>query len=46
MAVRQADAKWMGTLQDGQGTMKMASGAYEGQYSFSSPNDEATGTNP
>jgi lipoyl-dependent peroxiredoxin len=46
MAVRQADAKWMGTLQDGQGTMKMASGAYEGQYSFSSRFDEGTGTNP
>jgi len=46
MPVRHAEAVWNGTLQDGNGTMKMASGAYEGQYSFSSRFEEGTGTNP
>lgn len=46
MAVREASAKWMGTLQDGNGVMKMQSGAYEGQYSFTSRFEEGTGTNP
>lgn len=46
MPVRQAEAVWNGTLQEGNGSMKMASGAYEGQYSFSSRFEEGTGTNP
>jgi osmotically inducible protein OsmC len=46
MPVRQADAQWNGTLTEGRGVMKMASGAYEGQYSFSSRFEEGTGTNP
>ncbi len=47
MAARTADAVWQGGLQDGQGTMKMASGAYEGAYSFRSRfGDGAAGTNP
>lgn len=46
MPVRQANATWMGTLQDGRGVMKMESGAYEGQYSFTSRFEEGTGTNP
>lgn len=46
MPVRQAEAQWNGTLTEGRGTMKMASGAYEGQYSFSSRFEEGTGTNP
>jgi osmotically inducible protein OsmC len=46
MPVRQAQAEWNGTLTEGRGTMKMASGAYEGQYSFSSRFEEGTGTNP
>ena len=46
MPVREADAVWEGSLQDGKGTMKMASGAYEGAYSFSSRFEEGTGTNP
>ena len=29
MPVRKAEAVWEGNLQDGKGTMKMASGAYE-----------------
>lgn len=46
MPVRKADAVWEGTLQEGKGKMKMASGAYEGQYSFSSRFEEGAGTNP
>lgn len=46
MAVRSAEAVWRGTLQEGDGTMKMISGAYEGQYSFSSRFEEGQGTNP
>lgn len=46
MPVRSAEAVWKGSLQEGAGTMHMASGAYEGQYSFSSRFEEGTGTNP
>ncbi|RJP63286.1 MAG: OsmC family peroxiredoxin, partial [Ignavibacteriales bacterium] len=46
MPVRKAAAVWNGKLRDGNGTMKMESGAYEGQYSFSSRFEEGTGTNP
>ncbi len=46
MAVRSAEAVWEGSLREGTGTMKMASGAYEGQYSFSSRFEEGEGTNP
>ena len=46
MPVRSADAQWEGSLQDGKGIMRLASGAYEGQYSFSSRFEEGTGTNP
>ncbi len=46
MPVRSASAVWNGTLKDGNGTMKMASGAYEGAYSFGSRFQEETGTNP
>lgn len=44
MAVRNASAKWIGTLQDGNGTMKMT--AWEGPYSFTSRFEEGEGTNP
>lgn len=46
MPVRSAEAVWKGSLTEGKGTMKMASGAYEGQYSFSSRFEEGEGTNP
>lgn len=46
MAVRTANAVWEGTLQEGKGTVKLGSGAFEGQYSFSSRFEEGTGTNP
>lgn len=46
MPVRTANAVWNGGLKGGNGTMRMASGAYEGAYSFSSRFEEGTGTNP
>ena len=46
MPARRADAVWEGDLKGGRGTMKMASGAYEGRYSFGSRFEEAAGTNP
>jgi osmotically inducible protein OsmC len=46
MPIRTADAVWEGDLQGGKGTMRFGSGAFEGQYSFSSRFEEGTGTNP
>jgi osmotically inducible protein OsmC len=46
MPKRTANARWDGTLQDGNGTMKMATGSYEGPYSFQSSFQEGDGTNP
>ena len=46
MAIRHAEGIWHGTLKEGKGTMKLASGAFEGAYSFSSRFEEGTGTNP
>ncbi len=46
MPKRTANARWDCSLQEGQGTMRMASGAYEGPYSFQSRFEEGDGTNP
>ena len=46
MPKRTASARWDGSLQEGSGTMRMASGAYEGPYSFQSRFEEGDGTNP
>lgn len=46
MAIRSADARWEGTLKEGNGKLSLKSGAFEGQYSFSSRFEEGTGTNP
>ena len=46
MPKRKASARWDGSLTEGQGTMRMASGAYEGPYSFQSRFEEGEGTNP
>ncbi|MEO5928918.1 MAG: OsmC family protein [Candidatus Kapaibacterium sp.] len=46
MPIRSANAVWEGSLQTGNGTMKLSSGAFEGAYSFSSRFEEGTGTNP
>jgi lipoyl-dependent peroxiredoxin len=46
MPTRTASARWEGSLTEGNGTMRMASGAYEGPYSFQSRFEEGDGTNP
>jgi lipoyl-dependent peroxiredoxin len=46
MPKRTASARWKGSLEEGKGTMRMASGAYEGPYSFQSRFEEGDGTNP
>ena len=46
MPIRKASAVWEGSLPQGKGTIKLASGAFEGAYSFGSRFEEAAGTNP
>lgn len=46
MPTRDARAVWDGSIQEGQGTMTLGSGAFEGRYSFGSRFQEAPGTNP
>lgn len=46
MPVRKSQATWMGSLKEGSGTMRLASGLYEGPYTYSSRFEEAKGTNP
>jgi osmotically inducible protein OsmC len=46
MAVRTSEAEWRGSLREGQGTVKLGSGAFEGAYSFPSRFGEGQGTNP
>src|SRR5512134_3377607 len=46
MPVRSSSARWQGPLKNGQGTMKLGSGAFEGPYSFPSRFENGQGTNP
>ncbi len=46
MAVRTSNAVWEGDLKTGKGTVKLGSGAFEGEYSFSSRFENGKGTNP
>lgn len=46
MAIRKSEATWNGTLREGNGVMKLGSGAYEGAYTFASRFEEGPGTNP
>ncbi|MGH3728295.1 MAG: OsmC family protein [Micromonosporaceae bacterium] len=46
MPKRSASSVWNGTLTEGNGTMRLDSGAYEGPYSFSSRFEEGAGSNP
>ena len=46
MPKRKANAEWKGTLPDGNGTVALDSGAFQGAYSFSSRFEEGVGTNP
>lgn len=46
MAIRNASAVWNGTLKEGNGTMRLGSGAFEGAFTFASRFEEGEGTNP
>ncbi len=46
MPTRSANAVWNGSIGQGNGTMSMASGAYEGAYSVPSRFENGEGTNP
>ncbi|MGN8158362.1 OsmC family protein [Salinisphaera sp. RV14] len=46
MPVRKANAQWQGDLKSGKGNMALGSGAFEGQFSYTTRFEEGTGTNP
>lgn len=46
MTTRTSSAEWKGSLKNGSGTMKLASGAYEGAFTYDSRFQEGKGTNP
>jgi osmotically inducible protein OsmC len=46
MPTRKAEATWRGTLKEGEGSIKLESGAYEGPYTFVSRFETGSGTNP
>lgn len=46
MMKRTSTAVWQGSLKDGEGTMRVGGGAFEGPYSFSSRFESGAGTNP
>lgn len=46
MPKRTANAEWKGKLPEGNGSMALGSGAFEGAYSFSSRFEDGVGTNP
>ena len=46
MIKRKSNAVWQGNLKDGKGQVALGSGAFEGQYSFTSRFEEGKGTNP
>lgn len=46
MPIRKSTAEWVGNLKEGKGSMRLASGRYEGPYTYSSRFEEASGTNP
>ena len=43
---RTAEARWDGDLKSGKGSLKVGSGAFEGEYSFGSRFESAPGTEP
>ena len=46
MATRKASATWRGNLKEGDGTMALGSGVWEGPFSFKTRFEEGNGTNP
>ena len=45
MPTHRAEAAWYGTFRDGEGKMRLGSGAFEGSYSYRSRMEEGPGTN-
>jgi len=46
MAIRESSAVWKGNLVDGKGSMRLGSGAFEGDFSRASRFEDGPGTNP
>jgi osmotically inducible protein OsmC len=46
MPTRKAEAEWNGSLKEGEGRIKLGSGAFEGKYSFGTRFEDTPGTNP
>jgi len=46
MAIRKAEASWKGTLKEGSGKMRAASGAFDVPFTFSTRFEDEPGTNP
>lgn len=46
MPVRKSEANWYGSLKEGGGRVRLASGLYEGPYTWSARFEEGAGTNP
>jgi lipoyl-dependent peroxiredoxin len=46
MAVRVSSAEWKGKLKEGAGTVRLASGVYEGPYTYASRFESGPETNP
>lgn len=46
MTIRESSAVWNGSLVEGQGSMRLGSGAYEGSFSRASRFEDGPGTNP
>jgi osmotically inducible protein OsmC len=46
MPDRKATAEWTGTLKEGEGRIKLASGVFEGKFSFNTRMGDEPGTNP
>ena len=46
MPVRKSEAVWQGSLKEGGGRVRLASGLYEGPYTWSARFEEGAGTNP
>ncbi len=46
MPIHKAQAAWHGTFAEGEGKMRLGSGAFEGPFSYRSRMEEDAGTNP
>jgi osmotically inducible protein OsmC len=46
MPIRKSEAAWQGNLMEGNGHMRLGTGAYDGPFSFQSRMENGDGTNP